>query len=325
MTGQRPNTRFMIESAEYGRNGRTRMRKMATLTILALALCVCAAAPVWAQADEAGCKDHPLFTRFPNTYIADCQSLQFDMRAFPVGAPAGNDTAKTVEVEGPVRWIEYKLKDGAQQPSGLQLMRNFENATKAAGGTVELRSPGWCKANYEQEAMPRMGNGCLSNALTMKFAKGAKETWVFLQASSDDGSYDLTIVEREAMKQDVSVNELVDRLNKDGFITLSVNFDTAKTTITADSAKTLDTAAAILKAAGDMKVEVAGHTDNVGDAAANLKLSQGRAQAVMDALVQRGIPAARLTAKGYGQTVPVADNRSEDGRAKNRRVELVKK
>jgi outer membrane protein OmpA-like peptidoglycan-associated protein len=69
---------------------------------------------------------------------------------------------------------------------------------------------------------------------------------------------------------------------------------------------------------------VAGHTDNVGTPDANMKLSQERAQAVMAALAQRGVGADRLTAKGYGQTAPVADNRSEEGRAKNRRVELVK-
>ena len=77
--------------------------------------------------------------------------------------------------------------------------------------------------------------------------------------------------------------------------------------------------------APEMKIEVGGHTDNVGSADANLKLSRERAQAVMAALAERGVAAGRLTAKGYGQTVPVADNRTEDGRAKNRRVELVKK
>ncbi|HUP90883.1 MAG TPA: OmpA family protein, partial [Solimonas sp.] len=83
--------------------------------------------------------------------------------------------------------------------------------------------------------------------------------------------------------------------------------------------------AKMLKSAPDLKLEVGGHTDNVGQPAANQKLSEARAQAVQAALVAQGIAAARLSAKGYGDTRPVADNRSEDGRAKNRRVELTKK
>ncbi|HQQ76009.1 MAG TPA: OmpA family protein [Thermoanaerobaculia bacterium] len=289
------------------------------------ALWLLAASPGLAQ-DAEGCKDHPLFTRFPNTHIIDCQSSQFDLRKFPVGQQGkGDETLKSVEVEGPVRWLGYELNEGATPPSGLQIMRNFENAAKKAGGTVEGQYPGWCKAMYDPEGMPRMGNGCTSYALTLKFLRGGKETWVFLQAGENDGSYVMTVSEREAMKQDVTVNELADKLTKDGFVTLYVNFDTGKSTIKPDSAKTLDDAAAALKVAATLRVEVAGHTDNVGAPEANQRLSQERAQAVMAALVGRGIKADRLTAKGYGQTTPVADNRTEEGRARNRRVELVKK
>ncbi len=299
---------------------------MKRISMCALALCLLASVPAWAEADAEGCKDHPLFTRMPSTYIAGCQTLQFDLRKFPVGT-LGKDqeTLKSVEVEGPVYWINYALDEGATPPSGLQIMRNFENATKSAGGTVEMKAPGWCKANYDGEGMPRMGNGCTSYALTLKFLRGGKETWVFLQAGESDGNYLLTVSEREAMKQDVSVTEMADRLKTDGFVALYVNFDTGKATIKPDSSATLDTAAAALKAAADLRIEVGGHTDNVGAPEANLKLSQDRAQAVMAALAQRGIPAERMTAKGYGQTAPIADNRTEDGRAKNRRVELVKK
>ena len=75
-----------------------------------------------------------------------------------------------------------------------------------------------------------------------------------------------------------------------------------------------------------LKLEIQGHTDNVGGAAANLKLSQDRAAAVKAYLVQtHGVAADRLTTAGLGDTKPIADNGSEDGRAKNRRVELVKK
>jgi len=299
---------------------------MRRVSVGLVAIWLFAAAPAMAQEDAEGCKDHPLFTRFPSMYLAGCDSSQFDLRKFPVGPSKGTDqTLKSVDVEGPVQWLSYNLKDGATPPSGLQIMRNFENAAKKGGGTVEGQWPGWCKAMYDGEGMPRMGNGCTSYALTLKFVRGGQETWVFLQATEREGAYLLTISDREAMKQDISVNELADKLAKDGFVTLYVNFDTGKATIKPDSAQTLDDAAAALKVAATLRVEVAGHTDNVGTPEANQRLSQGRAQAVMAALVERGIKADRMTAKGYGQTTPIADNRTEEGRARNRRVELVKK
>lgn len=298
---------------------------MKTMVAGLVALLLFAAAPVSAQDDAEGCKDHPLFTRFPGMHISGCQSSQFDMRAFPVGPIKQDQSTKAIEVEGPVQWINFQMKEGATPPSGLQIMRNFEAAAKKAGGTIEGSYPGWCKGNYDPERMPNMGNGCLSFALTMKFVRGGKETWAFLQATENDGTYVMTVSEREEMKQDISVTEMADKFSTDGFVALYINFDTGKATINPDSDKTLDAAAAALKAAGEFRAEVAGHTDNVGTPEANLKLSQERAQAVMAALITRGVAAARLTAKGYGQTVPVGDNRTEDGRAKNRRVELVKK
>ena len=114
-------------------------------------------------------------------------------------------------------------------------------------------------------------------------------------------------------------------MNTDGLLTLGIDLDVGTMTIKPESDRTLDDAAAALKAAPGLKVEVGGHTDNVGTPQANEKLSGDRAQAVMAALVKRGVAASRLTAKGYGQSSPIADNRSEEGRAKNRRVELVKK
>jgi outer membrane protein OmpA-like peptidoglycan-associated protein len=299
------------------------------MAVGALALSLCAAAPAVAQEDAEGCKDHPLFTRMPNTYIYDCKASQFDLRGFPAGPPISSDNnglTKIVDVEGPVWFISYLQKDSVTTPpSGLQILRNFENATKKAGGTIEGSYPGWCKAGYDGEKMPFMGNGCMSYALSAKFVKGGKETFLFMQANNDNGSYQITVSEREEMKQEISVNEIADQLTKEGFITLYVNFDTGKSTIKPDSAKTLDDAAGALKVAADLKIEVGGHTDNVGTPEANLKLSEERAKAVMAALVERGVKADRLTAKGYGQTTPIADNRTEDGRAKNRRVELVKK
>lgn len=98
-----------------------------------------------------------------------------------------------------------------------------------------------------------------------------------------------------------------------------------KTEIKPESKATLDEVAVLLKIDRALKLEVSGHTDKTGNAAHNLALSQGRAAAVVQALVKSyGISAARLRAKGYGDTRPVAPNDTEPNRAKNRRVELRK-
>ncbi|HET9463054.1 MAG TPA: OmpA family protein [Thiobacillus sp.] len=102
-----------------------------------------------------------------------------------------------------------------------------------------------------------------------------------------------------------------------------VNFDNNQATLTPESFATLDQAAATLKEWGDVRVEVAGHTDSVGKDSYNLGLSQRRAEAVRQYLIEKGVPGNRLLARGYGETRPVADNATEEGRLKNRRVELV--
>lgn len=102
-----------------------------------------------------------------------------------------------------------------------------------------------------------------------------------------------------------------------------VNFDSDSARLRPESLTILGNAAATLKEWGEVKVEVAGHTDSVNSDAYNLRLSQRRAEAVRAYLIKEGVAAERLTAKGYGESSPVADNKTAAGRAKNRRVELV--
>ena len=102
-----------------------------------------------------------------------------------------------------------------------------------------------------------------------------------------------------------------------------VNFDFDKATLRQEDIGSLDDDVTALKAWGDVDIEVAGHTDSMGSDAYNMKLSQQRAEAVRNFLVSRGVAADRLTAKGYGEAQPVADNATEEGRFKNRRVELA--
>ena len=93
---------------------------------------------------------------------------------------------------------------------------------------------------------------------------------------------------------------------------------------TDDSAKALGEVAKLLKENADLKLRVEGHTDNVGKSKDNLELSKKRAAAVKDWLSENGVEASRLATEGFGDKKPVADNSTEEGRAKNRRVELVK-
>jgi len=125
---------------------------------------------------------------------------------------------------------------------------------------------------------------------------------------------------------EVKAADMAQALATKGSVDLyGIYFDVDKTDIKPDSAKTLEEVANLLKIDLALKLEISGHTDNTGAADHNMTLSAGRAKAVVDALVQKfGIEAARLQAKGYGDTKPVADNATDDGRAKNRRVELKK-
>ena len=282
----------------------------------------------FAQKDDSGCTDQQLFNRMPGHYLERCTESPFEMRRFPVGPLGADGTAKLIEVEGQWRVLAYRPTEGGTKASPLQIQRNFQNAAKAAGGTVEGSYPEWCKLQLDDSF--KLGNGCTESGTTLKFTKDGKETWVFVDAVSAsqtgyrDG-YALYILERAAMTQDIVANELLDKINKDGLVALYLNFDTASANLQASSNTQIDQVAAMLKSNAALNIEVAGHTDNVGAADANQKLSEARAAAVVKALAARGIAAGRLTAKGYGATQPVADNRTEDGRGKNRRVELVKK
>jgi len=269
---------------------------------VAAALTLVAASPLAAQSkDAANCKDHPVLTRIPDYRIQACTVKQFDAFEFGVGK------GKKTRVEGLFTNIRYQPPAGlATKPSTLQLLRNVENAVKQAGGTVVMSEPPYS---------------------TMKLTKGGKELWI--EAWADfTGQYILTIVEKEAMVQELIANAdaFATGLKATGHIAVDgLLFETGKSELKPESEAAIAEVAKLLKADASLKVFVVGHTDNVGGVEGNLKLSGDRAQAVVQALVKtHGIAATRLKAYGNGPFAPVASNDAEEGRAKNRRVELVK-
>lgn len=148
------------------------------------------------------------------------------------------------------------------------------------------------------------------------------KTWIIVNNSNN--LVILTFLEQKNMEQLVTAGQLSDQINKQGFANLNVNFDTNKSVIKDGDKATINEVVTLLKNDSKLKLSIEGHTDNVGVAAANKTLSQARSDSLVAYMVAGGIPASRLVAKGFGSEVPVADNRTEEGKAKNRRVELVK-
>lgn len=118
---------------------------------------------------------------------------------------------------------------------------------------------------------------------------------------------------------------LYDRMMSDGkFITYGITFDVGKSTIKPESMGEINRIVQLMTENPDLKFSVEGHTDSTGNATSNQSLSEARSTAIVDKLVEMGIAADRLTSSGKGQTSPIADNGTDEGRAKNRRVEFVK-
>jgi outer membrane protein OmpA-like peptidoglycan-associated protein len=279
------------------------MRVHGRLAFVVVASCLLLSATAVAQATDAeGSKDHPLFTRMPGYVIQRYSEEAFGTHKFIPGP--GRDA---IDVEGKYFEIRYSLKPGAKQPSQIEVLRNYENACKAIGGQVLVSN--------------RDGSSFL------KLVKNGRETWVEVSAYITD-EWTLFIVEKGGMEQSVVAN--ADALSSDikaaGHVAIyGIYFDTAKAVVKPESDAAIAEIAKLLTANPSLAVHIVGHTDNVGPLDVNMKLSQARADAVVQVLVAKyGIATARLKASGVGPLSPVASNDSDEGKAKNRRVELVK-
>jgi OOP family OmpA-OmpF porin len=267
------------------------------LTLLLVTSCMSTAQ------DVAGSKDYPLFNRMPGYKIDS-----YEEKDFGVYDKFKNSDGKVTSVEGHYYYISYYIKKGEKAASDDQVIRNFINAVTKIGG----------KVIYEKK-----------DDVYLNLVKDNKETWVRVRTKNRGEGYQLYIIEKALMEQNIvaDAKAMGDDIERTGRVAIyGIYFDTDSYKIKPESDPALKAIAELLNTKTNLNVYVVGHTDMTGDFDHNMKLSENRAKAVVDALVKDyGISVKRLIAKGDGPLAPVSTNKTDEGRQLNRRVELVER
>jgi outer membrane protein OmpA-like peptidoglycan-associated protein len=267
-----------------------------------LLLVLCLSAPIVLLAEE--CQDSPLLSRLNGCKINNCEKKAFDAADLTLLPwPPGRVTK---HLEGKVEKIDYNCNG----VSGLQIGRNTEQALRSAGYHIDLTT-----------AWP-------SGPDRKHYVTGHKgPQWISVEARDSGSGYEFVSVLVQEMAQEMTSNADVwaNEINKTGHVAVyGIEFDTAKASLKPESENVLNDVLKLLNNQSGWKMKIEGHTDSTGTKAGNQVLSQQRAGAVVDWLVGKGIARTRLVAAGLGDSRPVADNSTDQGRARNRRVELVK-
>ncbi len=325
------------------------VRTGSTLGLVAMALALNARA-----ADVPGSKDPAGVKRYTGSELIGYHAPQFDEFLLPLGPPTGFSPpayAKSLKTEGLVGRYTYLAPAGR---SPAELFRNYQLEFQRLGLTPLYEKgageKGWFGptlnhvADEDQIGQILAYNENQERVLVAK-SKDAKPTYYYIFVTSyRDGVIpprlqssvakqsalaELIVITPQAMEKNMTLLNAADMskaLADSGKVTLyGVNFDTDKDTLRPDSELTLKEIGKLLTEDPSLKIHVVGHTDNQGKPDYNLDLSRRRAATVVRELTSKyGIAANRMDSFGCGQYAPAASNDSEEGRAKNRRVELVK-
>lgn len=247
--------------------------------------------------------DYRLLGHMPQYAVDDRPTRRnFDQVSFTT--QDGSDS-REVNVQGTLFVTHYSLKPNAQASSVLDLQENYRTALKHLGAQIVFVGDDETDARYDNDGQP---------------------VW-FKIDSNGEKDFKVSIIEEKAFQASLKppqATELKQALDKTGHVAVYINFDFDKATLRADAAPIMAQVATLLKDNPALKLSIEGHTDNVGGHDYNVKLSQDRAAAVVAALTRSGITAGRLRSTGHGPDKPIADNATSEGRARNRRVELVK-
>ena len=276
-------------------------KRVATTLALLLTCALTAGAQEDAPQDVEGCSDSKLLTRLSGCVITECDRKAFDQADLFVGGEDKRDT-----LEGQKEVVSY---DCGENISMIQIARNAEAALRKAGYTVVF-------------------SGIAEDAPVVTARKGNQ--WMQIHSFNPGGGtfgYHQTAVLVKAMQQEMVANAdaWAEEINRTGSCSIyGILFDTGKSTIQPESRTCLEEVVKLLRANPSLLMQVEGHTENVGAKASNQTLSEQRAADVVTWLIANGIDKSRLTSRGFGDSNPVAENTTDDGRAKNRRVTLKK-
>ena len=257
--------------------------------------------------------EHPIIKPYPNSVLAKNMSKynKFDQFEFKVLNKKTKKTEK-IKVKGQYWKLLYEVRkpggERVQDISALEFFENYKNAALEKGGEVLYEDSGILDIR-----IPRDDGG---------------STWCQIMPVASLGQIYLNIIDEKGFKQSLTfgVDELKSALDKDGKVILhGILFDLDKASLKQESEKQLHNIVSLLLKYPSLKLEVQGHTDNQGKTDYNMKLSQNRAETVSSYLQLFGIDKNRLVSKGFGESKPIASNDTEEGKAQNRRVELIKK
>ena len=308
----------------------------AVFPVLGVLILSVAAVPPYLAADVAGSADYPGIGRFAGSEIKAYQVENYGGTVLAIGpVKSAADVEKTSrKVEGKITRIVYRVPPGA---AALEVFRNFEARVGEAGcetifsgGPGEIR-PYDFKYKHPVEILDEISMSDEIHYLAAKKTVGGAEVYLSVLVSPHSGGDGLRVrliaAETKAMEmQMVDAEKMRLEIGETGKVALyGIYFDHDKAIVKPESEPTLDEIAKLLGAAPSLKLIVVGHTDNAGSFDYNIDLSRRRAKAVVNALVaDYGIAQNRLRSEGVGYLAPAASNDTEEGRALNRRVELVK-
>lgn len=256
--------------------------------------------------------EHPIIKPYPGSVLAKNMSKyqNFNEFEFIVLDKTTNKTEKK-KVQGKYWHLLWEVRkangDRVQDISKLEFFHNFKNAALQAGGEVLYEDQ-----IYLHFRIPRASGGY---------------SWCKIHTNAGLGQVYMNIIDEKGFEQSLvfAADQLKAALDKDGRVLLyGIYFDTDESTLKPESEKQLSQIVSLLLSYPKFHLEIQGHTDNQGKPDYNMKLSDARAETVKTYLQLFGIESSRLIAKGYGETKPVGSNSTEQGRAKNRRVELAK-